>query len=122
VAAATGRPAVSAKARKTGAIVSYNGSQPATTTFTVQRPVAGRRSRRNCVKPTRHTAKHARCTFYDNVGSFTHTDTAGANRFRFTGRISGRKLTPGKYRLQAVPRNTAAKRVSSFRLLAVSIL
>lgn len=107
VAAATGGPAVSAKARKTGAIVSYSGSQPATTTFTIQRVVAGRRSGRGCVKPTRHTTKHARCTLYVNVGSFTHTDTTGANRFRFTGRISGRKLTPGQYRLRAIPRNTA---------------
>jgi hypothetical protein len=29
----------------------------------------------------------------------------GANRFRFSGRLHGRKLTAGRYRFSAVPRN-----------------
>jgi hypothetical protein len=35
------------------------------------------------------------------VGSFTHRDSAGAVSFHFTGRVRGRKLEPGGYRLLA---------------------
>jgi len=38
------------------------------------------------------------------AGTFTHADKAGANSFHFTGRVRRRKLAPGSYRLQAVPR------------------
>jgi hypothetical protein len=40
------------------------------------------------------------------VGKFKHADTVGANRFRFTGRVHHQKLSPGSYRLRAVPRNS----------------
>jgi hypothetical protein len=36
-------------------------------------------------------------------GSFTLTGKAGANTFRFTGRLAGTKLKPGKYTLIATP-------------------
>lgn len=35
------------------------------------------------------------------LGSFSHRDLAGANRFRFTGRVRGRALNPGRYTLRA---------------------
>jgi hypothetical protein len=35
-------------------------------------------------------------------GSFTVVAGAGDTRFRFTGRLRGRKLRPGRYRLVAV--------------------
>jgi DNA-binding beta-propeller fold protein YncE len=95
------------KKRSTGAIVSYADSQPATTTFTVQRPATGRRVGRRCTKPNKKNRGHRRCTRYQDVGSFTHVDAAGPNRFRFTGHLPGGTLRPGKYRLQAVPRNLA---------------
>jgi hypothetical protein len=34
-------------------------------------------------------------------GAFTRTGAAGANSFRFSGRLAGRRLTPGRYRLLA---------------------
>jgi hypothetical protein len=33
---------------------------------------------------------------------FTHPDVAGPNSFHFSGRINGRALAPGSYKLQAV--------------------
>jgi hypothetical protein len=36
-------------------------------------------------------------------GSFTRLGGAGANSFRFTGRLAGRTLRPAKYRLIATP-------------------
>jgi virginiamycin B lyase len=108
ITAARSGPSVTAARRaKPGAIVTYAGTQEATTTFTVQRPVAGRRQGRRCVKPTRRTKAGRRCTRYRPVGSFTHDDTVGENSFRFSGRVKGRTLRPGRYRLRAIPNNAA---------------
>jgi hypothetical protein len=98
---------VRATKRKFGAIVSYRDSQAARTTFTVQRRAAGRRQGRRCTKPGKRNRRGKRCTRFVSVGSFRHTDVAGANRFRFTGRVRHHKLAPGSYRLVAVPRNAA---------------
>jgi streptogramin lyase len=87
-----------------GARVSYRDSQPATTTFTALRRVRGVKRGKKCVKPPKGKSKRKRCTRWVRVGSFKHVDRAGRNSFRFTGRIRGRKLKPGRYRLQAVPR------------------
>ena len=47
-------------------------------------------------------------------GSFTHKGKAGANKFKFRGRLRGRKLRPGRYRLRAVATD-AAKNNSSVK-------
>ena len=105
VAAARGASVVAAA--RSGTVITYDDSQAATTTFTVQRPTVGRRKGVGCVKARRRPPKAQRCTRYVKAGSFSHTDTAGPNRFRFSGRVGGRKLKPGAYRLRAVPRNGA---------------
>lgn len=91
-----------------GANVRYTDSQPAITTFTVQKPQRGVKRRGKCVarpkKKPKKKRKLRKCTRYKAVGSFTHQDVAGPNRFKFTGRVKGRKLKRGRYRLQAVPR------------------
>jgi hypothetical protein len=94
-------------AKKAGAVVSYTDTQAATTTFTVQRPAAGRRQGHACRKPSARNRHGKRCTRYLRVGSFTHADAAGGNRFRFTGRVRGHKLGPGRYRLRGIPDNAA---------------
>jgi hypothetical protein len=35
------------------------------------------------------------------MGSFTRRDREGTNRVRFTGRLEGRALAPGRYLLEA---------------------
>ena len=112
IAAARGPSAMTATQaetgkREAGAIVSYIDTQSATTTFTVQRLVEGRRQGHSCVKPTKHNRSHGRCTRTVTIGAFTHADAVGANRFRFTGRVDGRKLAPESYRLRAILRNAA---------------
>ena len=107
-AAAPSGPSVAvAKKRRFGASVTYSDSQTATTTFTVQRRLPGRLRGNACVKPNKRNRGHKACMRFMAVGSFTHADVAGANRFRFTGRVGGRKLRPGGYRLRAVPRSAA---------------
>ena len=50
-------------------------------------------------------------------GAFTHQGSSGTNRFRFSGRVRGRRLEPGRYRLVArIPGSTAAKR-TGFRIV-----
>jgi hypothetical protein len=105
-AAPSGATVSSAK-RKYGTLISYRDSQAATTTLTVLLPVAGRMQGRSCKKPGKANRHGRRCTFYRALGSFTHTDRAGANSLHFSGRLHGKKLARGSYRLQAVPHNAA---------------
>ena len=92
----------------TGATVSYTASRAARTTFTVLRAHPGRRSGRGrCVAPTR-AAHGARCVRYVRIGTFTHADRVGPNTFHFSGRVSGRTLALGAYRLRAVARADAS--------------
>jgi hypothetical protein len=88
-----------------GAKVTYTDSEAATATFTVLRKTAGRTQGRSCKKPGKGNKHGKRCTLYVALGTFTHTDTAGANSFHFSGRLKGRKLSSGSYRLQAVAGN-----------------
>jgi sugar lactone lactonase YvrE len=121
---AAGRGAAIARRRpSTGTTISYSDSQAATTTFTVLRGHPGvERVRRGCVKPSRAVPKIGgrRCTRYVRVGSFIHIDRGGPNRFRFTGRMAGRALRPGRYLLQALPifgGRTATPRARTFRII-----
>jgi hypothetical protein len=86
-----------------GTTISYRDSLAATTTFAVLRAVTGHKKGRRCVagSPRRH---QKRCTRYVSVGSFTHADTGGNARVRFTGRLRGRKLKPSRYRLTLTPK------------------
>jgi hypothetical protein len=86
-----------------GTTVSYRDAQPATTTFTVLKPVSGRKSGSRCL--ARRPRKHqTRCTRYVSLGSASHRDAAGSVRVRFSGRIRGHRLSPGRYLLTLTPR------------------
>ena len=108
-------------ARKAGAVISYRDTLAATTTFTVARALPGRKSGRRCLKPTTHNRHGKRCTRFARVrGSFSHRDSVGANRVGFTGRLRGRALAPGSYRLSATPRvngKTGRAVVTGFRII-----
>jgi hypothetical protein len=81
--AATEGPAV-VTAVEVGTTISYTDSLAAHTTFRVMRCAGA----------------HGSCTRLVLVGKFTHHDRAGVNRLRFTGRLHGHALTPGRYLLQ----------------------
>ncbi|HEY0344809.1 MAG TPA: CAP domain-containing protein, partial [Solirubrobacteraceae bacterium] len=74
-----------------GSVV-YELSAPATVTFRVQRFVGGRRAGRH---------------FRMLAGSVTDAGGDGANAFAFRGRLRGRPLAPGRYRLRAVATDDA---------------
>jgi hypothetical protein len=91
-----------------GALVSYRLNEAAAVRFRVERRVTGRRVKGKCVRVRRSNRKRKHCSRYVGVkGSFTHTGKVGANAFGFTGRLRGKKLKPGRYRLVANPRDAA---------------
>jgi hypothetical protein len=89
-----------------GTEVRYVLTKAATTRFRVERLRWGRRKGRSCVKATRRTRHRKRCARWLRAkGSFSRSAGPGASSFRFRGRIGGRRLPPGRYRLVAVPRD-----------------
>jgi hypothetical protein len=97
-----------------GARISYTLTTDATVGFTAQRAVQGRRRGGKCRKAGRR-ARGRRCIRYVRVrGTFNVGGRAGANSFRFTGRIANRKLRRGRYRLVAEP-TTGTKTGSAVR-------
>jgi hypothetical protein len=107
-AAAVRGPSVAQRRVPVGSRVSYRLSEAAPVTFTVERRAAGRRVGGRCVRPTRANRRRPRCTRYVRVrGSFIHRGRAGANSFKFTGRLAGRKLSPARYRLVGIAKDAA---------------
>ena len=111
-----------AAAAATGAKVSYRLSEHATVGFAVDRAQRGRKAGGRCVKQTKGNRRKPPCTRYARLGgTFTHDGAAGANGFRFTGRLGGKALKPGSYRLVAVAvdraRNASRVAHASFRIV-----
>jgi DNA-binding beta-propeller fold protein YncE len=117
-AAGSGPSAVAA--RKTGAKVTFGLTAPGSVRFTVERRATGRKVKGLCVKQTKSNAHKPKCTRYVPVsGSFVRSGMSGDNSFRFTGRIGGKRLGAGKYRLTAFPyagKQTGPARHKSFRI------
>ena len=85
--------------------VTYTDTQAARSMFSVLRHQTGIRSGGRCVIRPRHRrpAKSLPCNRYVPVGGFAHPDHAGRNRLRLAS-VSGHKLVPGSYTLDATPR------------------
>jgi hypothetical protein len=119
--AARSGPSVKAAGARVGTRVGYSLDIASSVRFTVERARGGRRVGGRCVRPTRRNRTRTRCTRYVTVrGSFKRGRRAGADRFRFTGRLAGGALAPGRYRLVATP--TANSKVgrpgrASFRIV-----
>jgi uncharacterized repeat protein (TIGR01451 family) len=100
----------SQKFAKPGATISYSLNTAATTTHSVLKPARGIKSGKTCVKPPKKPPTGAKkCTRFVSIGSFKHTDVAGKNKFHWNGKLKGKKVKPGSYRLQAVARNASGK-------------
>ncbi len=107
-AAAGGATVVVNPSSRVGAKVTYQLNAAASVSFVVSHSVAGRRQKVNggtrCVAPTRRNDHAGTCVRILTVGSFTQAGAAGANSFRFSGRINGARLPVGSgYALTATP-------------------
>jgi hypothetical protein len=105
-----------------GATVTYVLSEKASVRFGVERAVAGRSVGGRCVSATPARRRAKPCTRYVAVaGSFTGSGVSGRNTLRFSGRLAGRRLAAGRYRLSASATDPAAntsalKRSAPFRI------
>ena len=109
--AASRGASIAARRHRLRTRVSYRLSEAATVTFAVERAAAGRRVGGRCVRPTRSNRNRRRCVRYVVLkGTFRHAGRAGANRFRFTGRLRNRRLRPASYRLRARATDPARNR------------
>jgi hypothetical protein len=105
-----------------GTRIFFTLSETAQVTFGVEKGTIGRRVGGRCVKKTRSNASKRRCLrFVRLAGSFKSTGGAGQNGIRFSGRLNGRKLGVGSYKLVAVARdkagNKSATRKRNFRIV-----
>jgi hypothetical protein len=85
---------------KHGATVRYVLSGAAAVGFGVERALRGRSVGGKCRKQTPANRRMRKCTRYTKLkGDFSQQGAAGPNSFRLSGRVGGRALKPGKYRL-----------------------
>ena len=113
-AAAKGGSIARVARAKVGTRVLYTLSESAEVRFTVERAARGRKAKGRCRKQTARTRRARRCTRYlKQRGSFSHDGKRGKNRFKFTGRMRGRKLRPGRYRLVATATDAAGNMAKS---------
>jgi hypothetical protein len=102
--------------------VSFDLSETGTVRFVVERKTRGRTLDGRCVTSSR-SPHGRRCTRWQAVsGSFSFAASAGPNAFVFRGRIGGRTLGRGDYRLSGRAtdnaRNTSAVARAGFHIVA----
>ena len=101
----------SAQRAPIGTTVAYRLDGAGRVTFTIRKPLAGRRAGRRCVRPAAAPPGARRCTRQQGLkGSFAHRGAPGQNSFRFTGRLRRKALAPGPYTLVAKLANPARGR------------
>ncbi len=114
-AAPSGAPFRAARAA-IGTDVTFTLSEPGSVRFTIDRSAAGRTVKGKCVKPSSANRRRPACKRWLAVkGSFTVSGKKGVNRIELRGRIGGRTLKPGRYRLNARETDRAANRSATKR-------
>ncbi|MCU0506737.1 MAG: hypothetical protein MUE82_13425, partial [Chloroflexi bacterium] len=112
-AARRGRPA-------TGTAFRFRLSEPGRVAITVSRVLPGKRVRTRCVVP-RPGLRGRVCVRLVRRGALAATGLLGQNQVRFTGRLGGRLLAPGRYQARVVVRdaagNASAARTARFTVL-----
>jgi hypothetical protein len=99
-----------------GSRVTYSLSAAATVEFGVERRLPGRKVGMRCVKQTRANRAKKKCPLFKKLkGGFTHSGQAGQDIFKFSGRIAGKGLAPGSYRL--VGKTGSVSKTASFRIV-----
>ena len=107
--------------RPRGTTFSLRLDQAATVTVRIQRKLPGRRVGRVCKRPIPLLRRRPRCTRLVLKATLRRSARAGLNRIRFTGRVRGRALKPGRYRAAFTAANTAGTsppRALSFTIVA----
>ncbi len=105
----SGRSIVKKATKHKTSKVTYFDSQAAKTTFKVIKLERGYKKHKHgackALPKDGLRPKHShRCTRDVAKGSFSHQDSAGSNRFDFSGRVRGHRLSRGSYEVKATPK------------------
>jgi hypothetical protein len=105
-----------------GTKVTFKLSERSTVRFTVERPGKGRKVSGRCVKQRASNRSRPACKLWTALrGSASRAGVKGANRVSFRGRMGGKALRPGSYRLvlRAKDRagNVSAPKALAFRIV-----
>ena len=96
---------------------SYRVSERARVDIGLARARPGRRAGARCVAPGRRPVRRRdRCTRWRRAVTLGQLAAAGPNRLRFSGRVGGRRLAPGRYRASAVALDQVNNRSARSRL------
>ena len=87
--------------------IRFRLSQAASYMLAFDQLVAGRRRGTRCVRQTRLVRTGARCTAFVRRATRRGTGRAGLKRLAFRGRVAGRALPLGRYRLTVAAKNAA---------------
>jgi hypothetical protein len=90
-----------------GTVFSFSLDHAATVTVTIRRARPGRLAGRACVAPKRKLAGRPKCTRYATAATLRRSARAGADKLPFSGRVSGRALSPGRYEARFVATDVA---------------
>lgn len=96
---ATSGPSVARKKSATAATISFQVSKKSDVTFAVDSKTRGRRVGGKCKAPKPSNQGKPGCTLFVPVGNFFAAAQSGASSVAFSGRVGGKALSAGKYRL-----------------------
>jgi hypothetical protein len=118
----TAAPSGPSIATASSSTVSYRLSDAALVTFSIEKAVLGRAAGGQCLRQTQPVGGAKPCTRFVLLrGSFARASQTGVNTLRFRGRLRGRSLAPGRYRLIAraadATANAAPAKQAAFRIL-----
>jgi hypothetical protein len=82
-------------------MIRFRLSSAAKVTFAVDRALPGRFAGKTCRKPTRANRTRRPCIRWVKAGGFARAGKSGANALRFDGRLAGKAMRAGRYRLRA---------------------
>lgn len=96
-----------------GSLVRFRLKDGADVNFSFRSVKMGRRSGGSC-KPGKAKSRRSRCEILRPVaGGFKLVGISNANEFRFSGRVNGKTLSPGTYRMFAKAEGRAARSSSA---------
>jgi hypothetical protein len=99
---AKAKATASTKKAPLGTTVGYTVSAAATVAFSVERKTLGRKVGKKCLKKAAGNADRRPCAIWKILKpGFSKTGAAGAHSFKFNGKLGGKALTPGGYKLAA---------------------
>lgn len=111
-------PLAAAKKRKAkrGTRISFNSSEAGTARILVTPLLKGRKVGKRCLKATRKRRKRKSCTRLGRATTLSRVVKAGANTIPFTGRLGGKAVKPGRYRIEVSLADSLGNRSQSQRL------